>query len=1088
MTEERRLVTVLFADVTGSTALGESLDPEDLRALMAGYFTVAREVVTTHGGTLEKFIGDAVMAVFGLPVAHGDDAVRALDAALELRERLRADPVLGERLPVRLGVNTGEVVASVDAQARGDFLITGDAVNVAARLQQGAEPWEIVVGERTARAAGDRFTFTPLDMVPARGRSVAVAAAVLTGRSGQAMRPRTRLVGRADDLDQLELVARRAFRERRPYLVSIIAPPGAGKSRLLEEFVDRLDRTGTGATIATAQCLPYGQRLTYWPMRALLLRLISLAEDAGPDEVRRETRRWLDSLDDPDAGRHAELLAATVGAAELDATDRESVFEAWREAIELAAARGPLVLVVEDLHWSSETLLDLVESVLQPRADVPLLMIALTRPELLDRRPSWGGGKRNYVSLALEPLDNSSLEELVADLLEAPAPEIVRAVVSRSDGNPFYAGEIVRSIVQQVSDLRDHASVARVVAALPETVQATVLARLDLLEPAARRLLQCASVFGRSFRVPGIHALDSSMFDRGDGPGIPVEDALDDLVARDLVRASGVDAYTFRHILIREVAYGTLTRAERARLHHAAAAWLEGTAGSHADALAELIAYHYREAATLGSVLEASPPLALRAVAVRWLCRAAEIAMAGAAQLEAVHHIESAIELAVDADMPALYERLGDMYVGGPEALEAYEKALELGRLRGWPPDDQLRLIANELTVTTRWHGTMQRGVDERIRKLAAEGEQLLGAATDDRGRARFLIARSYVAADGKDHAEDPVDVATRERARRSAFEGIEIARRLDDVKLISAGLDGVSSVAVADDDYRASLEVVAERLQLGERLDFVEQLDARMMVAWHRMSLGEFEASLDSTRDALARIGPGQAPSFRLGLLAWRIANLHALGRWDEAATEYSAFDLGWEELGRPAAGHASHGFLAAYEIGRARRDPRLADSARTAFLSLAARAEAGTRLPWLMAVIDRDLEAIERDVLARFRVFAGRIDHLDRPLAVCTDRGYHPAPALLRAILEHVERRGIRLVAAQVRRAIGEAEEDSAELARALEEFDAIGARPYAARVCTELGRLTGDDGLMQRGMAELEALGDVDQLERVVRRATS
>ena len=259
MAEERRLVTVLFADVTGSTALGESIDPEALRGLLARFFRAAQEIVQSHGGTVEKFIGDAVMAVFGLPQAHGDDAARAINAALQLRDRVRDDPALGERLPIRLGINTGEVVASRQPDSAGDFLVTGDAVNVAARLQQSAEPWAIVAGERTVRAAGGGFQFGPLVRQEARGKSLEVHAAVVLGRLESHLRQRLPLVGRDGDLAQLRLVAQRAVGERRPFLVTLLAPAGTGKTRLLEELLDGRDGIAREARVAIAQCLPYGR-------------------------------------------------------------------------------------------------------------------------------------------------------------------------------------------------------------------------------------------------------------------------------------------------------------------------------------------------------------------------------------------------------------------------------------------------------------------------------------------------------------------------------------------------------------------------------------------------------------------------------------------------------------------------------------------------------------------------------------------------------------------------------------------------------------------------------------------------------------
>ena len=390
MADERRIVTVLFADMASATLLGEARDPEDVRALQARYYNIAREVVSAHGGTLEKFIGDAVMAIFGLPQAHGDDAQRAMSAALEIRDRVRADPKLAAQQRVRIGVNTGEVVATRD-NAASDFLITGDAVNVAARLQQVAEPWSILCGERTARAARDRFTLGRPTEIDVKGKLLPIQTLPLLGRAPESLQSRFPLIGRDDDLAQLELVARRAFTDRRPFLVSLIAPAGVGKTRLVEEFLHRLPARSPEATVAIAQCLPYGQRVTYWPLRALLIRLVGLKEEATPEAVREEIRGWLHDRGVESPERAADLLAATIGAGEPEVIDRAALFAAWRTAIEVAARRSPLVLVFEDLHWSSDSLLDLVEFIVQPRGDAAVLMIALTRPELLDRRPAMGG-------------------------------------------------------------------------------------------------------------------------------------------------------------------------------------------------------------------------------------------------------------------------------------------------------------------------------------------------------------------------------------------------------------------------------------------------------------------------------------------------------------------------------------------------------------------------------------------------------------------------------------------------------------------------------------------------------------------------
>src|SRR5579859_4925401 len=368
-TEERRIVTVLFADMAGSTALGEDLDPEEMRRILARYYAIARDSVTQHGGTVEKFIGDAVMAVFGLPTAHGDDPDRAVAAALAMRERIRSDTQLTGRIAIRFGISTGEVVASRD-QSAGDFLITGDATNVAARLQQAADAWAILASDRTVRAAVN-FEFGEEMAITAKGKSASVAARQVLGpRKAKAQRrARMPLVGRENDLAQLQLVARRAIIEKRPSMVSVIAPAGTGKTRLVEEFLDWLPSLAPNAVVATAQCLPYGQQLTYWPMRQVLFNLTGHHEDAMPAHMREDIAEWLRGLGVEDADRTAKLLAATVGEMGAEGVDRDHLFAAWRTTLEAVSRRTPLVIVFEDLHWSSDSLLDLAEFVMQPRGE-----------------------------------------------------------------------------------------------------------------------------------------------------------------------------------------------------------------------------------------------------------------------------------------------------------------------------------------------------------------------------------------------------------------------------------------------------------------------------------------------------------------------------------------------------------------------------------------------------------------------------------------------------------------------------------------------------------------------------------------------
>ena len=1072
MSEERRIVTILFADVVGSTALGEELDPEDVRALLGRLFAIASDAVEQHGGRVEKFIGDAIMAVFGLPIAHDDDPARALSAALELRDRARADPLIGTRLPIRLGVNGGEVIASRDAAAQ-QFLITGDPVNTAARLEQAAEPWMILVGERTIRAVGTRFAFGPPLAVEAKGKSVPVTARPLEGAAaiGAIRVRRQRLFGRAADLEQLELTARRAFDERRPFLVSMVAPAGVGKSRLLEEFLDRL---GPEVHIALAQCLPYGQRLTYWPMRAILLAILGAADDSTPDDVRSALVTWLRAAHDPEPDRTAELLAATIGASGADTGDRIALFAAWRRVVELAADRSPLVLVIEDLHWSSDSLLDLIEAILQPRAEVPLVMVALARPELLDRRPSWGGGRRNAISISLEPLAQTEVASLVADLLEAPAAEIVDAVVARAEGNPFYAGEIVRALTDRLGAIPDPRAVGDAVAALPDTVQATVLARLDALDVIARRIVQLGAVLGRTFSRHALPALDATLDETA------VTNGIDALIDRDLVRPAARDQFTFRHILIREVAYGTLPRGERARLHAAAGGWLETEAqtSGREDELAELVAFHLREATALAGLLgePAAPDLAARAV--RWLRRAGDVANAGAATVEAARHLEAALALAPVEGQAELYERLGEVWVGGEQALEAFEHAYELGRRLNLGSDQQLRALSQILIVRFRYAGSVaDRSSHVAIRDRLDEVRGLLKTSPSARARMLGTLAVAF-SASGPDIAS-PEQIAV---AKQASIEAIDLAAELDDPDALSGAYDARATIALADNLVVEALGVETLRLALADRLNTYERMDAQIMIAWLNALLGNLAASEEASRAARTGLSTGQAPSWVAGALGWQVMALHWLGQWDEALAEAERMERTWRDSEIKAPWYLLNGILAAFAICRSRGDPVGLDRWRESATRIFERSDPGIRTQRMVSFVNDSLEELEQTAVDEFRVFSGRLDYPAISLARLADRRYPAQSAPLDKLISYAEERSLRLVASQARRFRGIVNRSEADLTAALDTFEAMGARPYVARCKTELGLLAGRPELIEAGLIELEALGDVEQAARV------
>ena len=1071
MAEERRLVTILFADVVGSTAMGEALDPEDVRALLARLFAIARDAIEQHGGRVEKFIGDAIMAVFGLPTAHEDDAARALSAALDLRDRVRADPVLGERVPIRLGVSGGEVIATREADAR-EFLITGDPVNSAARLQQAAEPWSIIVGERTVRASGHHFRFGPPLAIEAKGKAGPIAARDLQGlaESSTVRRP-GRIVGRDADLDQLELVARRTFAERRPFLVSIVAPAGAGKSRLLEEFLERLD---PAVRVATAQCLPYGQRLTYWPMRHILLSLVGLPDDSTPEGILAALGPWLRDAGEPDAERTAELLAATIGASEADG-DRIGLFAAWRRFVELAAERAPLVLVIEDLHWSSDSLLDLVESMLQPRADVPLVMIALARPELLDRRPAWGGGRRNGVSIALEPLPSLAVAALVADLLDNPAPEIVSAVVERAEGNPFYAGEIVRSLVDRLGPQPDPAAVPGAIAALPDTVHGTVLARLDALEPAARRVVQLGAVLGRTFQPEAIPTLDPSL-----SPEV-LAAAVDDLVDRDLIRPSGRDAVTFRHILIREVAYGTLPRAERARLHGDAGRWLDAkaTATGREDELAELVAFHLREAVTIGTLLGEPPAADLAGLAVQWLRRAAESAAAGAATPEAARHLNAAIELASDDLLADMYERLGQIWRGGDQAAEALETAWALGRDLELGSDQELRTIAQALVTRARWTGSIGRQLDEAERERRyAIVERLLADESSPLARLHGTLAMAF-----RPMASARIGTENELAASASwAAEAIANAEVTDDANLLSSALDAATVAPMSDGRMAEVLPLIARRHEVEDRLSTEERTDAWIMHAWCETLLGKLDVGQRAADRASAGLMIGQASAWVLGARAWSVVALHALGRWDEALVEAARAERAWQESELRAPGFSLNGFFAAFAIARSRGDLQAADHWRELAERIYQHTDPLIQYQRLMGYLHDDFDALVY-VVTEYRLFAPRLDYVYFALASLADHRHPTDVTILDSLLAYADARGLLLISSQARRLRGLTREEPRELQAALQEFERMGAVPYVARVRAELGLMTGDPVMVDSGIEQLQALGDIEHVARLI-----
>jgi len=868
--EERKLATVLFADLVGSTEIGGVQDPERTRATLDLFYDAMAAEIRRAGGTVEKFVGDAVMAVFGAPAAQEDHVERALHAALAMRRRLRE--LFGDELRLRIGVNTGEVV--VGRAREGSSFVTGDAVNVCARLEQNVSPGEILVGERAATAARGAFEFDEPTRIAAKGKHEGVACRRLV-RALTLMRPRgvrglqRVFVGREEELELLRATVKRAIREREPHLVTIMGDPGVGKSRLVRELWEWLGGLDSEPLRRTGRCLPYGHGITYWPLGEVLKEHLGIVEDDSAETMR--TR-----LGD------RQLLGLTLGLDvagalhPLEARDR--LHEAWIEFLESLANERPTVMLIEDLHWAEEPLLDLLQRIVRD-VHAPLLVLGTARPELLNRRPTWGGGTRNASLLWLEPLSSEETVRMLDELLAAALPErLQRIVVEHAEGNPFFVEELIATLLDHRVLERENGSWRAHEPpegfSVPDSIQAVLAARIDLLPPLEKSALQAAAVIGRVFWEGPVRELLA-----GAEPDFALLEERDFIRHRSGSTLAGEREYAIKHALTRQVAYASVPKARRARLHAAFADLLERADEGRGE-LAALLAHHYASA-----VAPEDTDLAwgnddieldrLRAKAVLWLRRAAELAVRRFELDDALALLARALEFeTAETTAAEIWRVVGHAHAlrfDGEAFWTAMQRSLEVCSDRGTRADTYSLLAFYTAVRVGMWKSrpkaTLVTGWIERALELSEP---------DSPARARALLARAF----------------WDERDEAAATQALELAHVLDDVELESWALAGQSGAAIAAGRFADGWTLARRRFDLVPSINDPDHVhDAHEWLVSAAIAAGR----LADARHAVEQLSPVSqrlSPHHRLHAAAMLLEVEEVSGGWREirehtAATE---------------------------------------------------------------------------------------------------------------------------------------------------------------------------------------------------------
>jgi class 3 adenylate cyclase/tetratricopeptide (TPR) repeat protein len=878
--EERKSVTVLFCDLVGFTAASDQADPEDVQARIRPYHSRLRAEITRFGGTVEKFIGDAVMAVFGAPVAHEDDAERAVRAGLRIIEAINE---LNEESPsldlqIRIGINTGEALVALRARPdQGEGMVTGDVVNTASRLEGAAPVGAVVVGETTYRTTQSVFDYEPIGPLTVKGKNQpipvwrALAARARLGTDLTKVHT-TPLVGRELERRLLQDTFERTIRDRSVQLVTIVGEPGVGKSRLVAELLRFADDWPDLVRWRQGRCLPYGTGVSFWALGEIVKAEAGILESDSLDAATAK----LDSAladDAPDREWLRQRLAPLVGLAPSSVAEREEGFTAWRRFLELIAERNPAVFVFEDLHWADDAFLAFVEHLADWSEGVPMLLLATARPELYERQPAWAGGKRNATSINLSPLNDTETARLISVLLESaviPA-EVQSLILGRAGGNPLYAEEFVRLLRDRgllvdregTLALVEHAQVP-----LPEGLQALIAARLDTLSAERKAMLQDAAVIGKVFWLDALTKM-------GGSGSAAVLEALHELSRKELVRPArasslaGQTEYSFWHILIRDVAYSQIPRADRIDKHRRAAAWIESVAGERIEDLAEVLAHHYTAARDLAlSAGHTQMAKELEAPALRFLTLAGDRALSlDTATAEA--SFGRALELAPPGHpgRPEVLARWADAARQAgrhAEARQALDEAVAGFRAQG-------DVISASRAMTTLANVLWHMG-DPRPGEVAAEAVALLGSG----GPVAELVA-AYAETARLDALSGRYSEAI-----ESAEKTLAMAKDLDVEEPAKAlGYRGFGRCALGDagglEDLRRALDLCLERGQ------------GREAGVWH-INLAVFLLPIEGPAPSLAVIRQGidfaehrriteNALNMRAESLMW----LTDLGSWDE-------------------------------------------------------------------------------------------------------------------------------------------------------------------------------------------------------------